>query len=175
MFYINRKVLGIFLCGEKMLKYKEKKNRKIEKEIWCFTSTNNKEVSSILNFVWESVHEIRNHQTFLNHIFILFYPLLQTNIHAIQKMAENTILVLNISCILEHQQDKSFTEPISWGENMFGEKHSIHLQDQQSDPYHKYYRKKLSLIFNSLFFFFSFLKIFNLSHLNISIIIIIFP
>lgn len=33
MFYINGKVLGIFLCGEKMLKYKEKKNRKIEKEI----------------------------------------------------------------------------------------------------------------------------------------------
>lgn len=99
----------------------------------------------------------------------------QINIHAIQKMAENTILVFNISCILEHQQDKSFTEPISWGENMFGEKHSIHLQDQHSDPYHKYYRKKLSLIFNSLFFFFSFLKIFNLSHLNISIIIIIFP
>lgn len=69
-------------------------------------------------------------------------------------MAENTILVLNISCILEHLQDKSFTEPISWGENMFGEKHSIHLQDQHSDPYHKYYRKKLFLIFNSLFFLF---------------------
>lgn len=33
MFYINGKVLGIFLCGEKILKYKEKKNRKIEKEI----------------------------------------------------------------------------------------------------------------------------------------------
>lgn len=33
MFYINGKVLGIFLCGEKILKYKEKKIRKIEKEI----------------------------------------------------------------------------------------------------------------------------------------------
>lgn len=33
MFYKNHKVLGIFLCGEKILKYKEKKNRKIEKEI----------------------------------------------------------------------------------------------------------------------------------------------
>lgn len=33
MFYINGKVLRIFLCGEKILKYKEKKNRKIEKEI----------------------------------------------------------------------------------------------------------------------------------------------
>lgn len=34
MFYINRKVLGIFLCGEKILKFNiKKKNRKIEKEI----------------------------------------------------------------------------------------------------------------------------------------------
>lgn len=33
MFYINGKVLGIFLCGEKILKYKERKNRKIENEI----------------------------------------------------------------------------------------------------------------------------------------------
>lgn len=79
MFYINGKVLGIFLCGEKILKYKEKKSKNWEGN-WCFTSTNNKEVSSILNFVWESVHEIRNHQTFLNHIFILFYPRL-TNKH----------------------------------------------------------------------------------------------
>lgn len=147
----------MFCMQWKILKNKEKTLRNWEGN-WCFTRTNNKKGQFHSEFCMRVCSWNMKPPDIFKPYNHFFYPLLTNKHTCLSKNGWNTILVLDISCILEHQKDKPLTEPISWGENMFGEKHSIHLQDQHSDPYHIYYKKKkLSLII--LFFFpFHFLR-----------------
>lgn len=80
MFYINGKVLGIFLCGEKILKYKEKKHEKLRRKLMFHEYKQQRGQFHSEFCMRVCAWNIRNHQTFLNHIFILFYPRL-TNKH----------------------------------------------------------------------------------------------